>query len=507
MTKLRTLALGCALSITGCVGVVGHEPEQADREIHRAELSGADAARTESSYRRPPRAPLSIDARRSLAITDQPILAHFSFQRVMSQLVSQARVPGLTATALFQQWWDTQNPSSGVSDGERCDDVVDPAFGPTLNGYPYTCRPAPEQEGAQASCDPFTDPACAYIPIGLFSRFELAPENGAHCGEYRIVFAKTTGQTNNRDRNLLIFEAALPNPSPRAGLAGCRPIAKFWADLSRVDDIEERAARLSRFYFDGMTHEIGPVVDIRNYGDNAGSFGQVRTNQFVQPAGLVGATWSLREFKLEKRCQKNRRGQRCDEDCTLAFTRTTAKSNPFGPLFTETSQHRNAGRFQRDFIGQVANLAGDNAATLNMTVRDKYNSGQSEASGSTETNYIANFEDGGEFAADIQDRLDDLGSQLEPLDIIARAQTQSCAGCHRLSNNADLGGGLVWPASLGFTHVAEANPEVIDGVTRFRISDALTTLLLPQRKAILEAFLTGKVAPRGYGNIGGRTTH
>src|SRR5690349_8337399 len=49
-----------------------------------------------------------VDVRRSLAITDQPILANFTLQRVLSQLIATSGVSGVTATALFQQWWDTQ---------------------------------------------------------------------------------------------------------------------------------------------------------------------------------------------------------------------------------------------------------------------------------------------------------------------------------------------------------------------------------------------------------------
>src|SRR4051794_8397885 len=45
----------------------------------------------------------TIDVRRSLAVTEQTILSRFSLQRVLTQLATQSAVPGLTATALFQQ--------------------------------------------------------------------------------------------------------------------------------------------------------------------------------------------------------------------------------------------------------------------------------------------------------------------------------------------------------------------------------------------------------------------
>jgi hypothetical protein len=93
----------------------------------------------------------TIDVRRSLVVTEQTILSRFSFQRVLTQLATQSGVPGLTATALFQQWWDTQNPAPGAYAGPHCDDTVTPPIGSTINGYPYLCRDG--AEGAQASCD------------------------------------------------------------------------------------------------------------------------------------------------------------------------------------------------------------------------------------------------------------------------------------------------------------------------------------------------------------------
>ena len=115
----------------------------------------------------------------------------------------------LTPLDLFHQWWDTQNPHPSLGVGPHCTDKVDGGGNPILNDFPYTCRPDPA-EGGQSTSDPFEDPDTnpdAYIPIGLFNRFDLAPSGGGHCGEYRIVYAKRSG--NGRERNLLIFEAIL----------------------------------------------------------------------------------------------------------------------------------------------------------------------------------------------------------------------------------------------------------------------------------------------------------
>jgi len=69
--------------------------------------------------------------------------------------------------------------------------------------------------------------------------------------------------------------------------------------------------------------------------------------------------------------------------------------------------------------------------------------------------------------------------------VTARATTQTCAGCHELSNDAPLGGGLVWPRSLGFVHIDETRA----------LSPALTTRFLPRRKVVLESFINAACTP------------
>src|SRR5687767_8894549 len=64
--------------------------------------------------------PVTLDERRSLAVTDTAILSAFSLSEVMNQLAAQSGVPGLTGTRLFAQLWDTQLRKPGVTDGEHC---------------------------------------------------------------------------------------------------------------------------------------------------------------------------------------------------------------------------------------------------------------------------------------------------------------------------------------------------------------------------------------------------
>jgi hypothetical protein len=442
---------------------------------------------------------ITIDPRRSLAVTDQAILERFALQRVLSQLVAQSGVANLTATELFRQWWDTQNPKPGVYAGPHCDDVVDAAGVSTINGYPYLCRAG--AEGAQATCDPFAaGSSCAYIPIGLFNRFDLAPENGAHCGEHRAVYAKQSGMSSTTDRNLLIFEAALPNPHPQMGLKGCKQVVDIWADLSKESSISKRADALERFYFDGWSG-VGPVFHVENFGANALGAGQIRTNQFSN----TSSGWSLREFKLVRTC--------AGANCTaLRFVPVTNKNNPFGGLFDSNSTLPAAAAFRSFLPTQVGSLAAATATQLDIAVPDSFNTAQSQASGSAaiEMRYLDQLNYGtGTLRTDIQAQLIAAGSALTPDDIVLRAQALSCAGCHRLNNDVALGGGITWPASLGFTHVTERETEVVGGETRYRISDALINLLLPARQAIVEDFLNNRPHPSKGPNhpLSGSSSH
>jgi hypothetical protein len=419
----------------------------------------------------PPPVTSGVDPQRSLVVTDDAILNMFSLQAVMDQIVGTSAVPS-TALELFHQWWDTERPSPGLGAGPHCDS----AGIANMNGFPYTCRPA---EGAQATVDPFTNAATnpnAYMPVGLFNRFDLAPASGANCGEYRVVFARRSGLTNPRDRNFLIFEAVLPNPTPEQGLEGCRPVANFWNGLTADADVTSRATKLHDFYFLGLTGFM-PVIHADNLGNRASNTGQVRVNQFMQP------TWNLREFKVRRSCGS--------AACTVQFIPVTVKTNPGGALFNPGSTHALASDFQNViFPDQVANLAVNDINLFTFSVPDAFNSGQSDQQNPQENNYVAQFGTGpSTLRTNIQSELTALSSTLTPNQVVARAMALSCAGCHHLSNGANLGGGLIWPPSLDFTHVSEQTDQGPDG-PRHRISPALAGTFIPHRKQVLDTFLT-----------------
>ena len=264
---------------------------------------------------KPPRPDLhKLDERLSIIVTDKASTSAITFSEVMEKLADDMHVKKNT---LFQRWWDTANKiPDGISDRatnvfcnseSEQNEVTELS---RINGFPYEC---PREEGEQAKFDPFKNEACpgpcrnenGYTAIAISNRFDLADKiSGSHCGEFRIVFAKNSGFTRPADRNFIIFESLVPNPSPPGpqpeadpnnifhNLRGCRPIVEFWLSLSRSDmTTEERGKSLHDFFFKGLPdHNIGAVVNTRHYAGGPGS-GQIRTNQFME------GRWTLREFK------------------------------------------------------------------------------------------------------------------------------------------------------------------------------------------------------------------
>lgn len=448
---------------------------------------------------------LNIDPRRSLIVTELSILKNFTLKRTMDQLALQSAVPGMTGEQLFRQWFDIMNPvAEARTTGPHCDDAIDSATGQSLlNSFPYTCRPASKQsEGLEATLP--SDPMTGYIPITLTNRLDQAPADGGHCGEYRIVYARVTGATDDSNRNFLIFEAALPNAHPELGLKGCKDVAKLWAELSKEPKASVRAKKLDQFYYKGYAGFV-PVIHMRNFGDNSLGAGQLRTNQFMQPRSVfTSRVWSMREFKLAVV-----QGQ------SAVIQPVTVKVNPFGPLFQSAGTHPLTAEFQDHFLTQIESLAKPDFS-FNYVVPDKFNTGQAQLNG-TENNYVTQLGgDSSDFGQRIQIKLTQIGSALTPSQIVSRAQAVSCAGCHRFNANPaqtevqrSLGGGLVFPTSLDFTHSSEFVKEMVAGEESFAISAVLTQLLLPERKQILFDYLTDKLKlPRDpKAKISGKSHH
>jgi hypothetical protein len=263
-------------------------------------------------------------------------------------------------------------------------------------------------------------------------------------------------------------------------------VQDLWASLSTPGTTSAQArARLEQLFFTGLPG-FEPVVHVNHYGAVGG---QVRTNQFM--SGAAGTQlWMLKESKLAKTCPAGL-------PCRLEIVPVTTKTNPAPQLFSDASIDPRKAAFQSAFVDMVPTLAQGGLTTFGMTVPDTFNSGQSHSesldtglSSPTITNdYRALFSPGGAFAAAIQTKLNGIGSTLTPTQIVERATTQSCGGCHHHSAERSLGGGLVWPSTLGFVHVSENGTEQGGFGPAFPISPALKEVFLPHRRNVVASFL------------------
>jgi hypothetical protein len=465
-----------------------------------------------------------LDERLSIIVTDKKSTSAITFSEVMEKLASDVHVDKRT---LFRRWWDTANIAPGLSGYPTnifCDSQSKKVSLKLSekNGFPYEC---PRAEGQQANVDPFENDASeagvddcdkrvdagsslpqrlpqnenGYTAIAFSNRFDLADKDrGLHCGEYRIVFAKNSGFTKSDNRNLIIFEALVPNPNPpespvvpTAGkiyinLSGCRPIVEFWRSLSnpRMSTVC-RGKALRDFFLKGLPDaKIGPVVDTRHYAGGPGS-GQIRTNQFMENA------WTLREFKTYGG----------------SIVPATVKSNPGNDLFmSEDPQEEDPRKVElaaylvrKDTLdnlrglGVQKGLAGERnidsfAFGLTAPGLDYLNSFESnERTGDLGdvveafNNCRLNTRCSDVIGDNVNGALAEAKSSLNTNNIIHRIRTQTCAGCHHYSNrDAELGvacpkgwppeysreycsgDDAIWPTTLGgsknspgFTHVAE----------------------------------------------------
>lgn len=416
-----------------------------------------------------PQAVTGTRSERSLVVTDPEILARFSFTRTINALRTTALASGErlastdSAVGVYQRWMRSFGLGPDGCDRASIDG----------EGYGLQCpRPA---EALLATVNPFaTNPTVQFVPVGLFNRFDLMPTNGAHCGEYRIVYAmRTQAGAPLNGRAFIIFEAILPNPTPTLGVDGCLPVAQFWQGLTNVDSVTTRATRLENFFYRGTAISgFAPVVHARHFGLQtsagpaiAGRPGQIRTNFFVN-----FAEWHLREFKLRKNCPTA-------TSCQLLFDHVQVKANPAEELFS--GSHQRSSAFQAAFIGQVRRLASNDLNTISMSTSNTFNEFESV---SQRQDVIYRNDTQATFRTAIQNELTRIRSPLSVDNILDRATTQTCAGCHLISDNRPLGGGLTWPRSRGFVHIDEGG----------NLSAALTQTFIPRRLQVLEAFITAR---------------
>ncbi|MER8484479.1 hypothetical protein [Mesorhizobium sp. M1322] len=344
-----------------------------------------------------------------------------------------------------------------------------------------------QQDNNIPTADRLLDANSGLRPVALVNRLDLAPRDGANCGEYRIVYAmKYPLQTGGSGSFFLNFEAVLPNPERKRGIAGCMPVAEFWSGLSGKSE-EQMAADLEAFYYDGLGAGFDAAVLARNYGIPDG---QVRGN-----ATLNGPEhWQLREWKIVP--PSNTFG--------AAFRVETVKKNALAEFYRDDTngaidrkaQEQQRLAYQQAFIDHYlpqffspeltlpavpdddAAIAAYKSTLLNefgADIDNRFNEFQNISSDSEDNPQLE--------ASGIKQRIDAALSQLGLLqrgvssnETLARAGAITCGGCHAFSNGKTVGHvagrEIKWPNSRGFVHIDENG----------HISPALRDWNLPWRR-------------------------
>jgi hypothetical protein len=487
----------------------------------------------------PPTAAADIDPHRSLIVHDRATLdaGNFSMRRTFDQLASQVSplVPGTTGASIFRQFWDAQNPAAqALTTGPRCSDSAG-----TLNGMPHACRPrlsgeeGREAEGTDATINTRmagTLGPSGYIPLALVNRIDLAHEGWRNCGEFRIVYGE---QIFFDRRNLVIFEAVLPNPTPGCR-SGCKPVMQMWKSLSAMTSPTDRAAKLEEFYYTGLPG-FRPVVHVDHYSAKgvtgtygASGSGQIRTNQFA-----TSSRWMLKEFKTVLDCGSS--------PCKFELTPIPVKVNPWGELWNEDVANSPANplqplaqSFQNNTVAQTALLGHPELMRVGYAVSLAHNAAQSFSQAPRSLPFLTPSSEG-PFSVWTDQYLTQFSNATGPINVFRssllagaavhgltasqltnRATAQSCAGCHQPSNFGLLAANSIgpsttptgsvvtsWPDSLAsFVHVGtsatgltELSGPAFTSDLGHALSPALHDVFLPDRRNFLVDQLNAVTCP------------
>jgi hypothetical protein len=425
----------------------------------------------------------SAAASASLVINDPQVLEMTGIDlHAAFSLLSTFGGTGDPAVELFRQLWDSQRSVSSMGLPFFCTGEI--------NGFPIVC----DQPGTEVGTwDEFSvsDEMRNYRLTAVVNRLDLH-NNWQDCGEHRLVFALQNGGPQRKFINL---EARLPNPMP-GDIQGCRPAIDFWRDIANLSG-SNQAQRLNEFFYGGTMFPERAIAPENFTTDR----GQIRTTQFW------GDEWLFKEHKLEEYCGPINSGESSGGEPCRHWVRTVSvKENPFGELFNPQVAMFGgmfsaiAQDFQQWFPQNLASLLTNNPAEMHNRVEDRFNHGQSHASGphQFENDYLAHFngEHWSPFGMDIQMAIQGHhnadGSPITVENILARATAMTCAGCHApdsfLSNFRGQIGTLElpdgtwineWPLSHDFVHINEQG----------ELSPGMLEVFLPARSALFEGMV------------------
>jgi hypothetical protein len=406
-------------------------------------------------------APNGLNPRRSLIETNQTAVKSFSLTAALRAIQVNSGVTADPET-LYRQIIDSYASAANGKEptATHCGDETTDGS-PSLNGFPILCD---RLEARQIDNLP------QWFPIASVNRVDLAPADGANCGQQRLIFANNAPIGNGR--MFMIIEAQIPNPHPECGVAACRPLGDFWARQSDMSDAFSRGERLAAAFLTGDSDLAAagfkPFLDVANLSVGTGS---IRTNNFDD------FEWTLRQFKLMTDAGNSR---------AIPFPDTDA---PHGELWNDLSTLPAGAQCRQSFLTALDSLLSDDPAEMAFPVDDTCYDSESPNDFFTQNYPLHLGSGGGKFRDLLQTRL--AGTGLTPEDIATRAQfAGSCMGCHEEANGASLGRGVSAPFSNGFVQVDEQFTENCgDGSQCFNASPALKQVFLPRRQRSLETLL------------------
>jgi hypothetical protein len=381
---------------------------------------------------------------------------------------------------LYQEIFDSYaSADQGIlSDAVHCGDETTDGD-TTLNGYHIDCN---RREAAHV------DDMDAFFATAFVNRMDLAPANGAHCGQQRMIFANNAGPGSfGFGRTFMILEAQIPNPSPELGILGCQPLAQFWLDQNTIGDPLVRGQRLQQAFLSGGVPGLESFPAFYTAENLTIGSGQIRTNQFDDNP------WTLREFKLA-----------LNDDGGLEAVPFPVAESPNGALWDESSGLSQGSACRESFLDALDGVLTDNLSLMSFVVDSACKDAESRNDFFGQ-DYASHLQNSPDFRQQIENKLLSVGSKLSPEDIANRARfAGSCIGCHQEAQFSSLGNGIFAPPSSDFPQVLEFQEQCGDGGgSCFATSTALKTVFLPGRLLALGTLVPVVPNPCGPGDEGG----